>query len=371
MFNIISQPKSSIENPYISVVVIAYDRKEFIQEAVKSAINQTLERSKYEIIVVKNYLDDQIDEFLNRNNVMNIYSDEKTAGSKLAIGIQNSRGEVISFLEDDDLFLPLKLREVYEIFKKNKDIVHFKHNLIGTRKVEEVKNRLNEVEVITSQIKVFHIYELNSAKKIFRVRDKYDLGYNSSISIRRSCYKSFIEDVKGVNNWSDLLFFFLAFKMHEESIVYVDKKPLSIYRIHDSWSRYDTNTTFDNFVIKRVRLWEEEIAAFQNFIKIILSTYSDKDSVTALIRWLTININVVNVQLNLTRGSRSTLEEILSLIQTGMYQKNSKTLLPTPLIILSPLTPKLVKKIFMLGLASSMAVVIDDTSTLYTPRKSS
>jgi len=43
-------------NPYISVIITAYNRKEFLLDAFNSALNQTLDRSKYEIIVTKTLL---------------------------------------------------------------------------------------------------------------------------------------------------------------------------------------------------------------------------------------------------------------------------------------------------------------------------
>ena len=62
------------DKPYISVIITAYKRKEFILGAVNSVINQSLEKSKYEIIVVKNYLDNTIDKFLNEHNIIDIYT---------------------------------------------------------------------------------------------------------------------------------------------------------------------------------------------------------------------------------------------------------------------------------------------------------
>ena len=112
---------SNFESPYISVVIGAHNRREFILEAVNSVINQTLERSKYEIIVVKNYEDEGIDKFLTENGVINIRTDEVSLGSKIARGILESKGEILCFLEDDDLFLPEKLNEIYNIFHKKID----------------------------------------------------------------------------------------------------------------------------------------------------------------------------------------------------------------------------------------------------------
>jgi cellulose synthase/poly-beta-1,6-N-acetylglucosamine synthase-like glycosyltransferase len=40
------------KKPYISVIITAHDRKEFLKEAINSVINQTLDKSFYEFIVV-------------------------------------------------------------------------------------------------------------------------------------------------------------------------------------------------------------------------------------------------------------------------------------------------------------------------------
>lgn len=44
-----------MEKPFISVIVTAYNRKQFILEALNSIVNQTLSKDKYEVIVTKNF----------------------------------------------------------------------------------------------------------------------------------------------------------------------------------------------------------------------------------------------------------------------------------------------------------------------------
>jgi glycosyltransferase involved in cell wall biosynthesis len=46
------------------VVVLAHDRRQYLKGAVASIVGQDLERSEFEIIVVKNFLDPAIDEYL-------------------------------------------------------------------------------------------------------------------------------------------------------------------------------------------------------------------------------------------------------------------------------------------------------------------
>ncbi|EQD28177.1 cell wall biosynthesis glycosyltransferase, partial [mine drainage metagenome] len=47
----------------ISVIITAYQRKNYLLDALNSAVNQTLDRKYYEIIVVKNFSDSEIDAF--------------------------------------------------------------------------------------------------------------------------------------------------------------------------------------------------------------------------------------------------------------------------------------------------------------------
>jgi Glycosyltransferases, probably involved in cell wall biogenesis len=112
--------------PFISVIITAHNRREFLLDAVNSALNQTLPKDEYEIIVVKNFEDERIDKFLEEHNVRNIIVKEEPLGAKIVKGVEESRGEVVSFLEDDDLWLPQKLDIVKQVFK-DKDVIYY-HN---------------------------------------------------------------------------------------------------------------------------------------------------------------------------------------------------------------------------------------------------
>ncbi|MGC8615366.1 MAG: glycosyltransferase family 2 protein, partial [Thermoprotei archaeon] len=109
----------------ISVIVPAYNRKRYLLGAVKSALNQTLPRDHYEVIVIKNFRDDLIDSKLNEWGVTNLYSESVGFGAMIYEALQAAKGEVISFLDDDDEFLPGKLQAVYEAFKRG--VVYY-HN---------------------------------------------------------------------------------------------------------------------------------------------------------------------------------------------------------------------------------------------------
>lgn len=112
---------------FISVIIVAYDRKQFILKAIQSTLNQTLPREKYEIIVIKNYEDKNIDEFVFTNRIINIISDKKSLSGKLYEAINRASGEIILFLEDDDMFYKEKLETVLNKFENDKNLVYY-HN---------------------------------------------------------------------------------------------------------------------------------------------------------------------------------------------------------------------------------------------------
>jgi hypothetical protein len=58
--------------------------------------------------------------------VRNIIVKEEPIGAKIVKGVEGTRGEIVSFLEDDDLWLPQKLGTVKQVFKDNKVI--YSHN---------------------------------------------------------------------------------------------------------------------------------------------------------------------------------------------------------------------------------------------------
>jgi len=109
----------------ISVIILGYNRREFLLKAVNSVANQTLDRNLYEVVVVKSFEDKSIDETVNKLGYKNIVYETPRYGERAAVGIEESSGEILAFLEDDDEFKPSKLTKVHEFFNKYKDVYYF------------------------------------------------------------------------------------------------------------------------------------------------------------------------------------------------------------------------------------------------------
>ena len=102
--------------PLISVVITAYRRRHFLRSAVESVLQQSLDRRKYQVIVVKDFSDPELDRWLDSEEILTITQANPRVGGMLAAGVSAAVGDVVCFLDDDDRFKPEKLERVAEIF---------------------------------------------------------------------------------------------------------------------------------------------------------------------------------------------------------------------------------------------------------------
>ncbi|MFP3320742.1 MAG: glycosyltransferase family A protein [Acidilobus sp.] len=114
--------------PYISVIVTAYNRRKYLPFALRSLETQTLPRDRFEVIVVKNFDDKESDSIISRNGWKDVYNDDSYHGRMVLAGLEESRGEVITFLDDDDMYVNNRLEEVYKAFTSYDRLVYFNNS---------------------------------------------------------------------------------------------------------------------------------------------------------------------------------------------------------------------------------------------------
>lgn len=101
-------------NPNVSIVMPCYNAEKFIGESIDSIITQTY--TNWELIVVDDCSKD------SSAKIVGDYSDERIKLIRLEknhgnpaiprnIGIENSRGRYIAFIDSDDIWLPEKLEK--------------------------------------------------------------------------------------------------------------------------------------------------------------------------------------------------------------------------------------------------------------------
>ena len=253
---------------YISVIISAYNRKNVITDAIESALNQDLDKKKYEIIVIKNFYSG-IDKILKANKIKSIFYNPHKEGFTVAPAIKISRGEVISFLDDDDKFEKRKLSTIYKLFKENPKLGYYHNNY-------SIIN--DKGQIINSSIRRIQRENINRAKRIYisdNEKEKWiyeilDNGYffnNSCVSIRKNIISRNIK----VSAWGvDLLLNFSAL-VSKYSILY-DSRKLTRYRLWGS-----NSSTASKNLAKLIYLTEIATVSEKKIMRMVVK-HSNKES---------------------------------------------------------------------------------------------
>ena len=208
---------------FISVVITAYNRKEYLLDAVKSVINQTLSRENYEIIVIKNFLDADIDAYCSENSVRIINTGDVPQGEHIYNGITESKGDIISFLDDDDLYDSNKLGCVLDTFSLYPQLLYYRNDLkfvdtTGKNFSEMDADRKDGLEILDTRnvlIKGIRTFRWNM----------------SCIAVKKQIYIKYLDYVKNIRAAPDLSTFYMAYET--DGLFAWDHKKLTVYRLND------------------------------------------------------------------------------------------------------------------------------------------
>ena len=235
------------KKPYVSVIITAHNRKNFLKDAINSVLNQALDRSFYEIIVVKNFDDHEIDNQIEENKIIKFKArDDSFIGEDLAIGIENAKGEIISFLDDDDVFLPYKLTNIIKEFVRDPKLIYYKNNMKIIDKNANVIYK-TKIHTIKNSIEMDLSLPKLDFKKIYNTHAKNNFNL-SCLSIRKFYFTKYIDDLRMINGSSDG--FFAITSMLSLYKIKFDNKILNLYRLHFILSSHSTNSkdNIDNII---------------------------------------------------------------------------------------------------------------------------
>lgn len=108
-----------------SVVITNYNYKRFVGEAIESALAQT--RPAAQIIVIDDGSTDNSDEFLKQRyeahpGVTLVFSENRGQLSGFALGTARSTGDVVCFLDADDLWMPDYIEKLGRLYDARRDV---------------------------------------------------------------------------------------------------------------------------------------------------------------------------------------------------------------------------------------------------------
>jgi glucosyl-dolichyl phosphate glucuronosyltransferase len=113
--------KEKVMNVRISAVICTFNRANYLPKAIQSLVDQSLDASLYEIIVVDNRSTDNTkqivtEKFVSVENLRYVYEPILGLAQARNAGWQNAKGEFIAYLDDDAIAIPYWLEKILEVF---------------------------------------------------------------------------------------------------------------------------------------------------------------------------------------------------------------------------------------------------------------
>lgn len=243
----------AIDPKDLSVIVTDFNRLQFINYALSSLPKDT----DVEVILVTN-----IDRTKISNNGVKttyIFNKGKTYGDMVRSAIQESKGDIICFLEDDDVYTPDKIDYVKKIFGAKNNLSYYHNSYF---KIDEAGKKIGE------ELKKASIY-FTPFKNYIEVRRimKRDVDHNlSSMVINRQYIKTNeLITLSKINLSVDTYIFAVSLKEGTELID--DNKQLTGYRIHNSTSNPNNDKNKDNPFIRLHKLYAEDYRISSNVVE--------------------------------------------------------------------------------------------------------
>ncbi|HVK55275.1 MAG TPA: glycosyltransferase [Burkholderiales bacterium] len=110
--------------PLVSIVVTTYNRLNLLRETIDSILGQTF--GDFELIVVDNLSEDGTTEYLSGVGDPRLQHIRHPNHGVIAVnrnlGVERARGRYVAFCDDDDLWLPDKLRLQVELMEQRREV---------------------------------------------------------------------------------------------------------------------------------------------------------------------------------------------------------------------------------------------------------
>ena len=120
-------------NPLVSIIINNYNYDRFLAQAIDSALNQTY--SNIEVIVVDDGSTDNSRKIIANygDRIIPIYQENGKQGKAFNSGFSVSKGDIIIFLDSDDLLFSQAVKQIITVWKPNFAKVHYQLKVVDTK----------------------------------------------------------------------------------------------------------------------------------------------------------------------------------------------------------------------------------------------
>ncbi|MDR2727593.1 MAG: glycosyltransferase [Chitinispirillales bacterium] len=209
----------------VSVIVPTYKPQSYIAECFKSINNQSFCKNDFEVIVILNgerepyysFLENCLSEYLF--NYKLLYTSVTGVSNARNIGIEQSTGTYLAFIDDDDVISESYLLGLYNIAKNNRVPLSYIKAF-----TDDVSNNINYYYT--------NVYEkmLNKELTVFNTRSYFSIVYCKLISREMIGTHKFNETFQ---NSEDALFMFTISK-RKMTLQFTDKTAVYYRRIRNN-----------------------------------------------------------------------------------------------------------------------------------------
>ena len=248
-------------NPTVSILINNYNYGQFLAAAIDSAINQTYDN--VEIIVVDDGSTDNSQAVIADYGSKIIPVLKKNGGQASAfnMGFARSRGEIICFLDADDVFVPHKIAEVVRVFTAYPEAGWCFHPL------EFVDRHLQSLNIEQQYTGESGVYDITDDLKKGKLRGKlpFHSVATSGLCYRRSLLAKILPMPESIKITSDDYLKYSAFALAPG---YALLKKLAWQTIHDNNAytfRKDKQELRAKIDITTAYLLREKIPAIKKF----------------------------------------------------------------------------------------------------------
>ena len=245
----------------LSILIYTYKRSEYLLQAINSVLSNDLDPLEFEVLVVKGFVDREIDDYLSRNNIRSLLVDDKSLGVKVAKGIRECKGDFICFLDDDDEFESNKLAVISSILDQYSKL-DFIHNSLTFINEQGYTINFNPKENVSGNITYIPgVDQYSTLSKVIRHRGDW---YLSAMCIRKSVIENAIDILERVNQSVDKFIFYVALNYGREMMMIGDR--ITRYRFHQSTTTY--KGTMEEFINRRQTFFENSVKVFYEIVEI-------------------------------------------------------------------------------------------------------
>ena len=215
-----------------SVILTVYKRIEFVNQALLSLESQNIDKDLFEVLIISNT---EINLSRSYNlNLKIIYSDRAKLAGKIAQGILLAKNEVITFLEDDDLYCCHRISDILNYFNDNDNLTYYHNRSIHFRKLGVLDKNIKHCSRRSTKrlFEVENDEKWDISKEDVKHLNKKQADYNlSSMALRKSFINDYVEMLSKLGTrYIDTFMFSIS--LYKGNSVMLDSKVLTKIRIH-------------------------------------------------------------------------------------------------------------------------------------------